>query len=128
MSKNSTYLSRYYTDISNGNRRVLNTLKTIAQTARQIDPSCPYGAHGVLGSLSGYGFSSQEMEKFFKLCGNDARIINAVDYCVFKKKLSVDDLKSAVKRNFKSFNLAGYVQFAMRDSHSFSQYYNPKLV
>ena len=122
-----TYLSDYYREIAGGNSYVRHTLKRISRTARQIDPSCPYGAHGILGSLEDYGFSSKEMEKFFRLCDSDVLAINAVDYCIFRGKLEVQDLRKAIKNNFKDFNLAAHVQFAIRDSHSFSQYYNPRI-
>lgn len=121
------HLSALYNKLSAGDLSLLGTLKKIAQTARQIDPSCPYGAHGVLGSLATYDFSPKEMKKFFNLCKNDVRMINAIDYSIYREKLSVSVLKAAVKRNFKAFSPNDYVQYAMRDGATFSKYYNPKI-
>jgi hypothetical protein len=124
--KDNPYLSALYNQISRGDVEILGTLKKLAQTARQIDPSCPYGAHGVLGSLASYGFSPKEMRSFLSLCKGDVRAINAIDYCVYKKMLSISDLKDAVKSGFRGFKSEKYIQFAMRDSTNFSKYYNPK--
>lgn len=115
--------------MSKGNAEATHILKQLAATARAIDPDCPHGPHGILDSIASYGLKPTEIIRLYKLCGSDPLVLNALDYAVFKKRLSVESVKAALRKDDAGMlNLPQIMTFARADHGRFGQYYLPRPV
>ncbi len=91
-------LGQLFQSIARENPQTLAIVKELADTAHVMDPDCPYGAHGVLGSIRDYGLSPIEINKLYNLLGKDVLKLNAVDYAVDTGSLNVEDIKKSIKQ------------------------------
>ncbi|NBX66596.1 MAG: hypothetical protein EBQ96_06330 [Proteobacteria bacterium] len=118
-------LWKSFIKMAKGNAEALHVVKLLAATARAIDPDCPHGPHGVLDSIASYGLKPTELVQLFKLCGSDPLALNAVDYAVFKKQLTVDAIKAALRKgDARMLNLPKIIAFSRAEHGRFGQYYN----
>lgn len=120
-------LWKVYQRMANGRSDDHAVFIKLANTMRAIDPSCPYGPHGILESLQTYDLKRGDITNLYKRCGSDPLTMNAVDFAVYKKALSIADVKKAIKDNFQNFDPSKYVDYARKKHRQFGQYYRPRV-
>lgn len=137
MIKNDAYLGSIFREVSKGNPITTYICQKLASTARLIDPSCPYGAVGVLTDLKDSELNPLEINNLYHLCKKDPLYLNAIIYGIYAEVFTKAYLKNSIRQGkiIPLSKMKGIIRkgaerkckSGVMPNHRFGRYYNPKL-